>query len=105
MRPGPEVLSDAIPVFFIGRNRNGLWIARDAEGKFGGMFWRKEAALRFARECAGPAGCATVFPQTRLELDIENRGNPLVAYLATARRLLTHRALRFIFAARRTTRS
>ena len=46
-RPGPEVLSATIPVIFIGRNRDGFWVVRDAEAKFGGLFWRKQAAARF----------------------------------------------------------
>ena len=32
-RPGPEDLSEAIPVFFIGRNRLGHWVARGADGE------------------------------------------------------------------------
>ena len=90
LRPEPGVLSEAIPVFFIGRNRDGFWVARDAEGKFGGLFWRKEGALRFARRSAGPAGCATVFPRGHVELDIENAGNPFIPWMAAIRHLLTH---------------
>jgi hypothetical protein len=100
-RPGSEVLSEAIPVFFIGRNRDGFWVARDAEGKFGGLFWRKQAALRFARRSAGPVGCATVFPHGRLELDIENTGNPLVTQIAAIKRLVTHAASELIVALRK----
>lgn len=90
LRPDPEVLSEAIPVFFIGRNRDGYWVARDAEGRFGGLFWRKEGALRFARRSAGPVGCATVFPRGHVELDIENAGNPFVPWMAAIRHLLIH---------------
>ena len=93
-RPGPDVLSRAIPVVFIGRNRNGAWVARDAEAKFGGLFWRKGAALRFARASAGPAGFAAVFPQARFELDLENNGNPLLGRLATLKRLVARPASR-----------
>ena len=88
LRPDPEVLSEAIPVFFIGRNRDGCWVARDAEGRCGGLFWRKEGALRFARRSAGPVGCATVFPRGHVELDIENAGNPFVPRMAAIRHLL-----------------
>ena len=87
-RPGPDVLSRTIPVVFIGRNRAGLWVARDADGKFGGLFWLKGSALHFAKTNAGPAGCATLFPQARFELDLQNHGNPLVAGLATAKLFL-----------------
>jgi hypothetical protein len=87
-RPGPDVLSRSIPVVFIGRNRAGLWVARDADGKFGGLFWRKGSALHFAKTNAGPAGCATLFPRARFELDLENHGNPLVAGLGAAKLFL-----------------
>jgi hypothetical protein len=87
LRPGPEVVHESIPVFFIGRNRDGLWVARDAEGKLGGIFWRKKSALRFAHRSAWPTGCAAVFPQARFELDIENAGNPVVAQLGPLKRL------------------
>jgi hypothetical protein len=96
LRPGPEVIHESIPVFFIGRNRDGLWVARDAEGKLGGIFWRKESALRFAHRSAGPIGSATVFPQARFELDIENAGNPVVAQLGPLKRLLMQRTAAFI---------
>ncbi len=87
-RPGPDVLSRSIPVVFIGRNRAGLWVARDADGKFGGLFWRKGSALHFAKTNAGPAGCAALFPRARFELDLENHGNPLVAGLGAAKLFL-----------------
>jgi hypothetical protein len=79
-------------------------VARDAEGRFGGVFWRKQSALRFAKSSAWPAGCATVFPQGIVELDIENAGHPLVGYLAAARRLLTRQVHRLVFASRKAAR-
>ena len=100
-RPGSDVLSETIPVVFIGRNRDGFWVARDAEGTFGGLFWRKGSALRFAKTNAGSAGCAAVFPQARFELDLENHGNPLVACLGMARRLLTRQARRLMAVTRK----
>lgn len=87
-RPGPDVLSRSIPVVFIGRNRAGFWVARDADGKFGGLFWRKGSALHFAKTNARPAGCAILFPRARFELDLENHGNPLVAGLGAAKLFL-----------------
>lgn len=100
-RPGPDVLSETIPVVFIGRNRDGFWVARDAEARFGGLFWRKQAAVDFAKTSTAPGGCAIVFPQARFELDTQNHGNPLLTYLATARRLLARRAQRLIAASRK----
>jgi hypothetical protein len=104
-RPGPDVLSRAIPVVFIGRNRDGFWVARDADGKFGGLFWRKGSALHFAKTNAGPAGCAALFPRERFELDLENRGNPLVAGLGAAKLFLGRHLHRLLAAARMGTRS
>lgn len=104
-RPAVDVVSAAIPVVFIGRNRDGLWVARDAEGKFGGLFWRKESALRFAQRCAATTGYATVFPQARFELDIENAGNPLVGHGGSARRIVTRQLHRIYVAIRNRLRS
>jgi len=86
-RPAPEDLSEAIPVFFIGRNKDGYWVVRGADGKSGGLFWRKQAAIRFATRNAWPAQCATIFPSGTVELDLENRGNPLLSH-AVVKRLL-----------------
>lgn len=86
-RPGPEDLSEAIPVFFIGRNKAGYWVARGADGKAGGLFWRKQAAIRFATRSAWPARCATIFPSENIELDLENQGNPLLTHPEVTRML------------------
>jgi len=32
----PNIISDSIPAFFIGRNTDGLWVVRDAKGRIGG---------------------------------------------------------------------
>jgi hypothetical protein len=29
----PDIVSEAIPAFFIGRNKEGFWVARDANGR------------------------------------------------------------------------
>jgi hypothetical protein len=83
----PDIVSEAIPAFFIGRNEDGFWVARDAQGKTGGLFLFEISALSFARRSSPPRGCATIFPSHRFELDLENRGNPLVAQLARLKRL------------------
>jgi hypothetical protein len=77
-RPGADDLSEAIPVVFIGRNKHGHWVARGADGKSGGLFWRKQAAIRFATRSVWPSRCATIFPSENIELDLENQGNPLL---------------------------
>ena len=83
----PGIVNEAIPAFFIGRNKEGFWVARDVNGKIGGIFLFENSALSFARRNSRPAGCATIFPSERFELDLENSGNPLVGYLGSVRRL------------------
>jgi hypothetical protein len=83
----PAILNAAIPAFFIGRNKEGFWLARDAKGRIGGIFLFESSALAFARRNSWPAGCATIFPSERFELDVENQGNPLIVYLRPLMRL------------------
>jgi hypothetical protein len=80
-RPDATVVSESIPLYFIAQNRNGLWLAREAEGRTGGVFLFKRSALRFAESNSRATGCATMFLAGRFALDVENRGNPLVARL------------------------
>lgn len=83
----PDVVSAAIPAFFIGRNKEGFWVARDAKGQIGGLFLFENSALIFARRNSEPVGCATIFPSQRFELDLKNNGNPLVDHLRPLIRL------------------
>jgi hypothetical protein len=85
-RPDASALSEAIPLFFIGRNKNGLWVAREAEGQTGGVFLLKRSALRFVRKNNVPVGCATMVLTERFELDVKNQGNPLVTWLDAVQR-------------------
>jgi hypothetical protein len=84
----PEVVSIAIPAFFIGHNKAGLWVAREANGRVGGLFLFKSSAVDFANQHSAPARCALVFTAETFELDIENRGNPLIVLADQAKRLL-----------------
>jgi hypothetical protein len=86
----PSVVNAAIPAFFIGRDMDGFWLARDVKGKTGGIFLFESSALSFARRNSRPSGCATIFPSERFELDVENQGNPLIVYLRPFMRLATH---------------
>jgi len=79
----PDIVSEVIPAFFIGRNKDGFWVARDVNGRIGGIFLRENSALSFARMHSGAAGCATIYLSDRFELDLENQGNPLVVQLAS----------------------
>ncbi|HEX9469340.1 MAG TPA: hypothetical protein VF957_07340 [Bradyrhizobium sp.] len=83
------IVNEAIPAFFIGRNKEGFWVARDAKGQIGGIFLLQNSACSFARKNSRPAGCATIFLSERFELDLENDGNPLVVHLAWCMRLAT----------------
>jgi hypothetical protein len=83
----PGVVNEAIPAFFIGRNREGFWVARHARGQIGGIFLLENSALSFARRHSQPAGCATIYPSGRFELDLPNQGNPLVVPLGSLLRI------------------
>ena len=45
----PAIVDASIPTFFVGRNGDGFWIARDANSQTGGLFLFKSSALAFAR--------------------------------------------------------
>jgi hypothetical protein len=90
----PDVVSEAIPAFFIGRDRDGFWVAREAKGRIGGLFLLKSSAIAFAHAGGGAAGCAAIFPAESFELDLENEGNPFAAQLAPLVRRATNLAAR-----------
>lgn len=77
----PGILNASIPAFFIGRDKDGFWLARDSKGRVGGLFLLESSALAFARRHAWPSPCATVFSSEVLELDVENQGNSLIDHL------------------------
>jgi hypothetical protein len=83
----PDIVSGAIPAFFIGRNKEGFWLARDVKGHTGGIFLFESSALSFARRNSWPSGCATIFSSERFELDLENQGNPLIGHFGPLMRL------------------
>jgi hypothetical protein len=91
-RPDSNVVSDAIPLFFIGRNNDGFWVARAADRRIGGLFLRKQSALRFSQQISKPLGCAIMMLPEGLELDIENRGGRVAACLGLAKRVLRRHA-------------
>jgi len=45
----PALSARLIPAFFIGRNKDGFWVAREVKGRIGGLFLLKNSALSFAR--------------------------------------------------------
>jgi hypothetical protein len=86
-RLDPGIVNAEIPAFYIGRNTEGFWVARDVNGKIGGIFLLEHSALSFARKNSASSGCATIFPSERFELDLANSGNPLVAQIGWLKRL------------------
>jgi hypothetical protein len=95
LRPlDPDVVSAAIPAFFIGRNSAGLWVAREANERVGGLFLFKSSAVDFANRQSAPQRCALVFPTETFELDVENRGNVLIVLAKAAKTLLARMAAR-----------
>jgi len=89
-RPNSRILSDAIPLYFIARNKNGFWVVREAAGQCCGVFLFRRSALAFARKCSAPAGCATMLLTERFEPGADSKGNAVVVWLDAALR----RALR-----------
>ena len=94
-RPDLSVLSETIPLFYIAQNKHGFWVAREAEGRCGGVFLLRRSAVRFARQQSGSAGCAMMFLNEELELDIENEGDRLVEPIAALIDVATRRAPKF----------
>jgi hypothetical protein len=89
-RPDRSVLSDSIPLFFVGPSRSGFWVARESEGRSGGIFLFRRSAARFARKKSSPGGCATMFVE-HLELDLPNQGSRVAEPIASAMRVTKQR--------------
>jgi hypothetical protein len=92
----PGIVNETIPAFFIGRNKEGFWIARDVNGRIGGIFLLEHSAVSFAKQNSLPAGCATIYPSERFELDLENGGNPFVVQLGSCTRVAMHLQQRLV---------
>jgi hypothetical protein len=91
-RPDASALSEAIPLFYIGCNKSGLWVVREAAGGSGGLFLFKQSAARFARRQSEPAGCAMMFLAEPFELDVDNQGSRFAGLLTAASRIVARRA-------------
>ncbi|MDE5466224.1 hypothetical protein [Bradyrhizobium sp. CSS354] len=53
----------------VGRNRRGTWVARDQNGRFGGLFVNRAQALKYARRI-GQHSESIVELAEEIELDI-----------------------------------
>lgn len=94
-RPDETVLSESIPLFYVGQNKRGFWVAREAQGRSGGLFLFQRSAVRFAQNKSSSAGCATMIVAEPLELDLENQGSRLVESLTAVADVVTRRAPAF----------
>jgi hypothetical protein len=94
-RPHLNVLSETIPLFYICQNRHGFWVARDSERRNGGLFLRKDSALRFARKNSERTGCAMMLLTEPFELDVENQGSRVAVPLGSVFDVVTRRAPAF----------
>jgi hypothetical protein len=60
------------PLFFIGQNRRGNWVAKMKHGLIGGLFINRAAALKFALFENGNRPEAVIAVPGVLELDLGN---------------------------------
>jgi hypothetical protein len=81
----PAIVNVTISAFFVGRNMEGFWVARDANGQIGGIFLLENSALSFARRKSEPGGCATIF---HLNSTLKNRDNRLATPIVSLTRLM-----------------
>jgi hypothetical protein len=94
-RPDDTVLSESIPLFYVSQDKHGFWVAREAQGRSGGLFLFQRSAVRFARNKSSSAGCAMMIVAEPLELDLENQGSRFVESLAAAVNVIARRAPAF----------
>jgi hypothetical protein len=95
-RPDADIISETIPLFYIGQDHSGFWVARESEGRSGGLFWSRQSALRFARKKSEPAGCATMFLGGPFTLDVENRGSRMAVPAAAVLNAVARRAPKLV---------
>ncbi len=69
--PSPVAADQAAPLFFIGRDSHGNWVAQDTSHRRGGIFVDRAEAVRFARAENGKHLDAVVMVPGVLELDLD----------------------------------
>ena len=76
------------PLFLVGKDSHGNWVARDQSGLCGGLFVGRDEALKFARAENGNRPQAIVMVDEVLELDMSatpRANRSLVGAVSTAR--------------------
>jgi hypothetical protein len=58
------------PIFVIGRDSKGNWVAREQSGTRGGLFVDRARALKFAKSECGPGSHAILWVSGVLEFDL-----------------------------------
>ena len=91
-RPDGLFLNETIPLFFVARDKDGFWIARNADFASGGKFFFKHSALRFAGYYNGSA---IMMLTGAYSLDARNTGNRFAKQLRLIRRLIRDIASKF----------
>src|SRR5262245_65781473 len=66
----PAVNGPESPLFLVGKDSHGNWVARDQSGLCGGLFAGRDEALKFARAENGNRPQAIVMVEDVLELDM-----------------------------------
>lgn len=91
-RPDASVLDPVIPVFFIGRNADRLWVVRNADARCGGLFFLRSSAMHYALRARLSFAPAVITLSDRVELDVVNSGNRYATRIARLKRRLARRA-------------
>jgi hypothetical protein len=65
------------PIFMVGQDERGNWVAQDLKGTCGGLFVSRDAATRYIRSENGNLPQAIVLVSGILELDISRNAQPL----------------------------
>ena len=71
----PSCNSIALPLVFIGRNRQGDWVARQQHGLYGGLFVTRAQAIKYALFENGHHPEAIVEVSCELELAMGETGS------------------------------
>lgn len=61
------------PLFVVGQNERGNWVAQTLDGVCGGLFVSRDAAMRYIRSEKGPQPQAVVIVSGVLELDMTSK--------------------------------
>jgi hypothetical protein len=61
------------PLFMVGQDERGHWVAQALDGICGGLFVSRDAAMRYIRSEKGPSPQAVVMVSGVLELDLDQK--------------------------------